>query len=205
MQAALHEVFSKAEEKWNRVKLGDKKICEIIPGQHILSRNYSHEPHGTPYITGPADFGLKYPIITKWTLEPKVFAQPGDVLLTVKGAGAGKVNYAPRCKVAIGRQIMALRSNPAILQQDFLYFYLVYRFNYFQEIAQSATVPGIRKAQIQMFTIPLPPLEKQKQIISYFNNLQEKVLALRKMQEQTEKILENITPVVLDRAFRGEL
>jgi restriction endonuclease S subunit len=205
MQSALHEVFSKAEEKWEWIRLGDKKLCQIIPGQHILSQNYGNEPKGTPYITGPADFSFKYPIITKWTLDPKVFAHSGDVLLTVKGAGAGKVNCAPNHDVAIGRQIMALRPNPVFLHQEFLYFYLMYKFNYFQEIARSATVPGIRKDQLQAFIVPLLPIKEQKRIVTYLNSLQEKVLLLRKHQEETRKEIEAITQTVLKKAFSGRL
>ncbi len=37
------------------MKLGDH--IDLISGQHIQSEKYSNELIGTPYITGPADFG----------------------------------------------------------------------------------------------------------------------------------------------------
>ena len=188
---------------WLNVKLDE--VCVIVPGQHILSQDYTNSPKGSPYITGPADFSIKYPIITKWTLKPKAFAQPGDVLLTVKGAGVGKVNCAhPNLKTAIGRQVMALRPNLEYLDQEFLYYYLMYKFNYFQDIAQSATVPGIRKNQLRKFTLPIPSLNEQERIVTRIKELEEEFRErielsnrIRSRLEHTRKDLESSLPIKL--------
>jgi len=42
-------------------------------------------------LDGPADFGVTKPAITKWTEKPRVLCEPIDVLVTVKGAGVGKM------------------------------------------------------------------------------------------------------------------
>ena len=167
MQAALAEVFPlsvmQLERQWPIKSLAEDDLVSVIPGQHILSSDYSKTQVGVPYITGPADFGLKYPLISKWTLFPKVFCHPGDILLTVKGAGVGKVNCAPlKANASIGRQIMAIRPNQGKLITAFLYYFLRSRFEAFQEMGQSATVPGIRKDQLKQFPIPVPPLSDGK-------------------------------------------
>ena len=86
-----------------------EELCELIAGPHIKKSDYNTLGNGIPYLTGPADFGDKYPIITKWTTKPKSIAKKGDVLITVKGAGVGKTNILNVDNVSISRQLMAIR------------------------------------------------------------------------------------------------
>jgi type I restriction enzyme S subunit len=204
MPATLANVFTVRNE-WAAPHMVEDGLCRIIPGQHIMSKDYANDQKGIPYITGPADFGSKFPIITKWTSAPKAFAEPGDVLLTVKGAGVGKVNCAPGIKVSIGRQVMALRPEKSRLGRDYLYFFLSENLNYFQKTAQSATVPGLRKEQVGKMRIPLPPLDEQRCIAAYLDSLQAKVQELCRLQEEAQREIEATIAAVLDRAFRGKL
>jgi len=210
MEAALGEVFPPSFEqlakRWSIRELGKDGLCIIIPGQHILSSDYFETPIGVPYITGPADFGAKYPLISKWTQVPKVFCSPGDVLLTVKGAGVGKVNCAPsEAEVCIGRQIMAIRPDPSRIHTDFLYYFLRSRFEVFQAMGRSATVPGIRKDQVSQLAVPVPDLHEQRRIVAYLEEVQAHVTALKRAQEAAAAELERLEQAILARAFRGEL
>jgi type I restriction enzyme S subunit len=207
--AALTDMFpysvDRLSDLWPMGQLGDGDLRTVIPGQHILSSDYSNEEIGVPYLTGPADFGPKFPQISKWTRSPKAFCQPGDVLLTVKGAGVGKVNCAPHVKASIGRQIMALRPNPARLSMDFLFYFLASRFADFQAMGQSATVPGIRKDHVERFGIPLPSLPEQRHIVEYPDGVQAQAAELKRLQAESAAELERLSGAVLARAFRGEL
>jgi type I restriction enzyme, S subunit len=139
-------------------------VCATVhPGQHILENAYNRQGDGIGYLTGPADFGDISPIICRWTNEPKAWSLPGDVLITVKGAGVGKSNLAPDCKVAIGRQLMAIRPRHG-LDQHYLFFFLQHVFEDFQEAALGATVPGLGRSGIESLEIPLPPLVEQERI-----------------------------------------
>lgn len=135
----------------------------VHPGQHILENAYNRRGDGIGYLTGPADFGQISPIICRWTKEPKAWASPGDVLVTVKGAGVGKSNLAPDFKVAIGRQLMAIRPLPE-LDQRYLYLFFQHVFEDFQKAALGATVPGLGRNDIESLSIPLPPLAEQVRI-----------------------------------------
>ena len=90
------------KEGWEIRALGD--VCQLISGQHIDAKDYNTEARGIGYLTGPSDFGLLNPIITKWTEHPKIKANRGDALITVKGSGVGKVNLLDEDEVAISRQ-----------------------------------------------------------------------------------------------------
>ena len=143
------------------VPLGE--CATILPGQHILESAYNRKRDGIGYLTGPADFGEVRPIIQRWTNSPKVFAMPGDVLITVKGAGVGKANLAPNERVAIGRQLMAIRPT-ADLSQPYLYYFLRHVFLDFQRAALGATVPGLDRNDVESLCIPLPATSEQERI-----------------------------------------
>lgn len=48
------------------------------------------------------------------------------------------------------------------------------------------------------------PLDEQRRIVEYLDELQAKVNALRGLQSQSQEELDALLPSVLDRAFKGE-
>ena len=48
-------------------------------------------------------------IINRWTENPSSIAIVGDVLITCKGAGVGKMAYMDIAKAHVARQVMAIR------------------------------------------------------------------------------------------------
>jgi len=53
--------------------------------------------------------------------------------------------------------------------------------------------------------IPLPPLPEQRRIVAHLEEVRERILALKKAQEETEARLKDLERSILDKAFRGEL
>ncbi|MGA2489914.1 MAG: restriction endonuclease subunit S [Anaerolineales bacterium] len=199
------QLFDELGERFGCKRLGEPNIAIIIAGQHILAKDYNQSGDGFPYLTGPADFGERVPIVTKWTNKKKSIAQPGDVLITVKGAGVGKTNFAPSIDVSIGRQIMAIRAEHDVLFPSFLYYFLNHKFRHIQSLATATTVPGIKKTDVEDILIPLPPLEEQRRLVAYLDGLQAQVSQLRTRQEETQKELDALMPSILDKAFKGGL
>ena len=150
------------QSSWQWVSL--RNVADVISGQHILESDYNQNEQGIGYLTGPADFGRIKAEISKWTEKPKVTCQPMDVLVTVKGAGVGKINLAPDVPVAIGRQLMAVRGYHKIINPVFLYLYLMTLLYHFQKSAMGATVPGLSRGDLESLKIPLPPLADQHRI-----------------------------------------
>lgn len=182
--------------KWPGIALGE--VVDIIAGQHIEASLYSSEPVGSPYLTGPADFGENHPQVTKWTRSPKVFAKSSDVLVTVKGAGVGKSNLS--CDAAIGRQLMALRPRQAKIDQHFLYHFIRFKEPSIARLADGATVPGLGKADLKGLEIPLPPLDEQKRIAAILD----KADALRRKRRQALALLDSLTQSIFLEMF-GDL
>ncbi|MCQ1551140.1 MAG: restriction endonuclease subunit S [Candidatus Accumulibacter phosphatis] len=141
-----------------------REVAQVVSGQHLLDGQHNTSGKGIGYLTGPSDFGLDKPVISRWTETPKAICEPGDVLVTVKGAGVGKVNFAPDTKAAIGRQIMAVRSDSTRLDSNYLAAFLQAQLSYFQERAVGATVPGLSRGDLEEIVLPFPPLSEQRQI-----------------------------------------
>ncbi len=166
------------------------EVCDVIAGQHIEAALYDSDSSRIPYLTGPADFGDKYPVVSKWTAHPKVFATKDDVLLTVKGAGVGKSNYG--CDAAIGRQLMALRAHKGKLAQSYLFAFIRFIEPAINRMAEGATVPGIGKDHVFGIKIPLPSVPEQRRIADILDRADalraKRRTALARLDELTQAI-----------------
>ncbi|PMC35738.1 restriction endonuclease subunit S [Bacillus sp. UMB0899] len=146
---------------WEWVRLG--VVIELISGQHITADNYNNEHKGIPYLTGPSDFKGEGVNISRWTELPKVMALKGDLLITVKGSGVGKMAVLDKGDASIGRQIMAIRS----IETDIDYIRILLKLfgKQLNEMSVGIAIPGISREDILYMLLPLPPLEEQKRIV----------------------------------------
>ncbi len=65
--------------------------------------------------------------------------------------------------------------------------------------------PNISQKLLRKTNIPLPPFPTQLRIVAYLDSLQEKVDELKRLQDRTEKEIEELIPSILGEAFKGEL
>ncbi|NLH20569.1 MAG: type I restriction endonuclease subunit S [Methanothrix sp.] len=179
------------------------EIANLISGQHILKENYNLKALGVPYLTGPDDFGPKSPTISKWTEKPKAIALENDTLITVKGAGVGKVNLLGTSKAAISRQLMAIRSDQ--INSSYIYYYFKSIFPFLQKLGAGSTVPGIDRESILGISIPIAPVNEQilisAKIEELFSRLDAGVQALRRARAQLQRYRQS----VLQAAVEGRL
>ena len=193
----LHEL----PDAWNWVTID--QISFLISGQHIITKKYNQEGKGIPYLTGPADFGAKFPITSKWTEFPKAISIKDDVLITVKGAGVGKINILNLDKSAISRQLMAIRSD--YIKPDFIFYYFQLMFDYFQRIGQGSTVPGINRETILSTPLPFPTFREQMQIVieldKFLSIIEESEIIIKSELKRSYFLRQSI----LKHAFEGKL
>jgi type I restriction enzyme S subunit len=166
-------------------KLGNH--IDLISGQHIMNADYNSDGDGVPYITGPADFGDIHPVISKWTTKPKVTALENDILITVKGAGLGKLNIVQGGPLAISRQLMAVRPKLE-LDQKYLYYVLKSKFEMFQESGVGIAIPGLSRKDINDLLILIPSLAEQGRVVARVEELfaQTRLLAEQLSHSRTE-------------------
>lgn len=173
-------------EGWEWCRLGD--CINLISGQHLKPDEYSDEfnDHFLPYITGPAEFGIIHPTYSKYTNERRAIAEKGDILITCKGAGLGKLNIA-NTRIAISRQLMAIEAIG--INSTYLKITLDSMYDYFQSKGVGIAIPGISREDVLEPTIMLPPVQEQINIIDQFmmiNNILDCLKEKIKSAKQTQ-------------------
>jgi len=182
---------------WRVVPLGE--VIELISGEHIDAKDYNTSGRGIGYLTGPSDFGVESPIISKWTESPKRFAEPGDILLTVKGSGVGKINRLRQERVAISRQIMAVR--PKGVDPAFLFLLMASLSDHFAAQATGAAIPGISREHVTDLNVRLPPLDEQKRIVAVLDEAFEGLSRARANAEANREDARQIYASALEATF----
>ena len=143
---------------WNLGLFSDG--IELISGQHVEAKFVNSIGNGKPYLTGPADFPNGKILVTKYTESAKKECSKGDLLITVKGSGTGKVIEADAA-YAISRQLMAIRSTS--FDPKFCFYNLVASIRRY-EGAAAGLIPGISREDVLNTPIIIPPLSEQRKI-----------------------------------------
>ena len=165
---------------WKNRNLGE--LCTLISGRHLDPKQQNTESRGIGYLTGPADFGPLNPVISRWTEDPQALATQGDILITVKGAGVGKINLLDADSVAISRQLMAVRVTDG--DPRFIFAFLSSQFEYFQSLGSGATVPGLSRDDVLDLQILMPPLAEQRRIVGILDEAFEGLATAKANAEQ---------------------
>lgn len=145
------------------------EVVDLISGQHLKPEEYNQDGDGLPYLTGPADFTENGPVATRWTHERRAVAIRGDVLLTVKGAGIGKLCVLDAPEAAISRQLMAVR--PTQIHGGYLRLALIALRHRLRGAQVGIAIPGIGRTDVLDCPIARPTIEEQEQIVAKVDDL----------------------------------
>ena len=194
------EIPFEIPENWMWCRLGD--LIDLTSGQDLAPYEYSDSySSGMPYITGASNLQNGEVIINRWTNNPKSFAINGDLLLTCKGSGIGKMAYLKIDKVHIARQIMAVRS--PFISIKYIEIILSNNIKTFRLNAKSL-IPGIDRPQVFKLLVPLPPLLEQNRIVQKLDELMQYCNELEARIKESESQNEKLLQQVLREALRKE-
>jgi len=195
-------IFKKMSSSWKLQKLDE--VAPINMGQSPPGESYNTFGDGIPLLNGPTEFGEKYPTPVQWTTAPTKLCKPGDILLCVRGATTGRLNWADK-EYCIGRGLAALTLKSEVCVPEYVYYFVETQTQEMLGLAAGSTFPNLPGAKLKVLEIPVPPILEQRRVVAYLDSIQEKIRPLRDLQSQTSTELEALLPSILDKAFKGEL
>lgn len=145
---------------WEVKRLGNG--INLLSGHHVLAQYCNTEGDGFPYLTGPADFPSGTIQHSKFTVNPTTMCRNDDILVTVKGSGAGTIVLAD-AEYCISRQLMAVRVTN--WDNRYIYYSLLKDKSVFGAVA-TGLIPGLSRSDILDKLIPLPPTKAEQTAIA---------------------------------------
>jgi type I restriction enzyme, S subunit len=146
--------------------------------------------------------------IERYNESKEIMLQEDDILLAKDGAGIGKIGIVKNLttQATINSSLLVIRSLEAFLAKYLFYFLSGPEFqNIAKEKITGSATPHLFQKDIRKFTLSVPPLEEQYEIVR-------RVEALFKIADQIEKryikardYIDKLTQSILAKAFRGEL
>ncbi len=179
--------------EWEEKKLGD--VASLISGHHLSPDDYNSDGEGVPYFTGPSDFTNDPADFTKWTKLNSKAAPIDSVLITVKGSGVGKLMYSHIPMVAMGRQLMAVKSENS--SNFLIYQFLHTKAQHFEALASGNMIPGLSRPDLLSIKIPTATLPEQRKIADFLTAVDGRIGQLI----QKKALLEDYKKGVMQQLF----
>ncbi len=189
--------------KWRWVKF--ESVLELISGRDLTLAQISSTPDEvmTPYVTGASQIEHGAILINRWTAQPSVISEEGDVLLTCKGT-VGKLALNSYGSMHIARQIMAVRCG-LLCEPSFVLMYLQSFMSKLKANAKGL-IPGITRKDVLGLWLPLPPLEEQRRIVVVLDDLMARLDQMEQAySELTGPMSDHFRNLVLQQAISGQL
>jgi type I restriction enzyme S subunit len=171
---------------------------QLLSGHHVLAQYCNTKGIGFPYITGPSDFPEGRIKHTKYTERPTTICRAGDILVTVKGSGAGTTVLAD-AEYCISRQLMAIR----LLEWDinFVHASLSQDKSLFGAAA-AGLIPGLSRTDILDKEIAVPSLPEQTAIASVLSDMDSELSALEERAHKTRLLKQGMMQELLTGRIR---
>jgi type I restriction enzyme S subunit len=212
LQSLLSSAFSSAEDEngsndRSDNQLTDRKlvplgeVAEVIAGQSPEGIYYNSNGDGAPFYQGKKEFGAKFlGAPTTWTTKVTKLAQAGDILMSVR-APVGPINFSTQ-EICIGRGLASIRASKSVVK-EFLYYFLLHKQS---EISGNtgAVFDSINKEQIASIKIPVPSLEKQREIVEMLDSAFNEVELLKAQMRTKKDYASALRQSLLSNAFTQE-
>lgn len=177
----------------NSVELGD--VIEMVMGQAPPGDACNKDGAGKIFVKA-GEFQSRFPLVREWTTKPLKHAKPGDTLVCVVGATAGKVNLSD-LECAIGRSVAAVRALPEKLDPLYLFHFLRTKVGQLRAGSQGAAQGVITREMIARLGLYYPPLPEQRRIAAILDQAD----ALRAKRREALAQLDSLTQSIFIEMF----
>lgn len=183
--------------EWKKVKIGD--VCKIVKGTTGIA---SAEPGKYPLVVTAVE---------RKTCSTYQFDCEAVCIPLVSSSGHGKkslnnVHYQSG-KFALGTILCAvIPNNPDELDARYLHQYLqFYKDTVLVPLMKGAANVSLSMKDIAGIEVPLPPIEKQRELSAMFVSLQEKSLEFKKETDKQIEYVKLLRQSILQDAIEGKL
>lgn len=213
--SSLYNVFANPGIDWEEKALGEvANTWGRIGWKGLTAKEYTtqgplflsvHSLNYGDYVDYRDAFHISQ---TRYDESPEIMLQPDDILICKDGAGIGKLGIVAQLPgpSTINSSLLLIRSKGGI-RVKYLYYSLLSPF--FQNIVKSklmgATTPHLYQRDIVTFSIYLPPLIEQEQIVQKLERLSIQAKKLESNYQQKLNDLDELKKSILQKAFSGEL
>ena len=167
----------KIESKWEISKLGE--VCDLYQPKTITSQEILDEGEfkvfGANGIIGYFD---------------KYNHEDSEIAITCRGATCGTINYTEPKSWITGNAMITKPKNENLGKK---YLYYLLKNSDIKEVITGTAQPQITRTNLEVFQIPLPPIDIQQKIVSEIEVLEAKE---KKAKEEVEKQKEKIKDVI---------
>ena len=143
--------------------------------------------------------------MTAESVEEKYLLEEGDILFAQSGTVGKTFIYISDIGPAIfTRHCLRFRLDPSIVLPQYIYFYTKtdrYR-RWVQSMQQSSVLPRISKEEFKSFTVPIPSLDAQKQMVEEPSHRSAKA---RRLREEAAKEWEDAKAQFEAQVLSGEV
>ena len=175
------------------IELGE--VIETVMGQAPPGDACNKEGAGMIFVKA-GEFQARFPMVREWTTKPLKIAKPGDALVCVVGATAGKVNLS-NLECAIGRSVAAVRARAKQLDPQYLFHFLQTKVERLRAGSQGAAQGVITREMIESLSLYLPPLPEQRRIAAILDQAD----ALRAKRREALAQLDSLTQSIFIEMF----
>ena len=184
------------EEQWQEVRLGDI-ATRITSGGTPSTTTKENYDGNIPWLNTKevkncriyktektiSDLGLKNSS-AKWI-------EKDSVIVAMYGATAGKVaiNKIP---LTTNQACCNITINPLKADYRFVYYLLLNQYERFTALASGAAQQNLNVSTISNLTIPLPPLERQREIAEILSSFDDKIDFLHRQNKTLESLAQTL-------------
>lgn len=209
MASVLNDVFLELEEKYEKKELSNL-VSKLGDGLHGTPK---YDDNGEYYFINGANVKDNKIIVNQNTKKVnedeynkyKKELNDRTIFVSINGT-IGNVGLYNNEKCILGKSACYFNLLENI---DKIYITYVLKNGDFQEYIEKnstgATIKNVSLKTMRAYKIPLPPLKTQQKVVSYLDEISNKMEKIKQIQKKKMQSLKELKASILDKAFKGEL
>ncbi len=213
MASVLNDVFVELEEKYEKYRLEDLTSL-ITKGTTPTTNGYKFQDSGINFlkieniVNGEIDLSTIEMFISEEAHQSQKRSQLeiNDVLFSIAGTIGDTAIVKKEHLPMNTNQAIALIRPIEKLNSEFLRRLLSSSIsNETTNKQRGGAIKNVSLGDIKELELPLPPLQTQQKVVSYLDEISNKMEKIKNLQKKKMQSLKELKASILDKAFKGEL